>query len=314
MQRYKPRSRFGDHTDSSSKNPLKAELPAKNLPKFEDLPAAHPTRRFNLDASFETRILDLICPLAKGNRATILSPPRSGKTMLLTKLADTIIKNHPEVYTIVLLVMERPEELLDFQDMPGIELLASTFDQPNQHHLKVARQALDKAKLLAASGKDVVILLDSLTRLTRACNILAPSRGKLLSGGLDASALQFPKELFGAARQLKAGGSLTILATCLSETESKLDDAIMAEFIGTGNSEIYLSRELADKKIYPALDIRRSGTRRDELILHPDEKIRVDYLRRTLHQCSIFEAIELLSSRLSKFKTNAEFLINFKMQ
>lgn len=179
--------------------------------------------------------------------------------------------------------------------------------------MKIARQALDKAKNLVVSGKDVVILLDSLTRLTRACNILTPSRGKLLSGGLDASALQFPKELFGAARQLKDGGSLTILATCLSDTESKLDDAILSEFIGTGNVEIYLNRELADKKVYPALDIKHSGTRREELILHPDEKIRIDFLRRTLHQCSISEGAELLRNRLSGFKTNAEFLISLKV-
>ena len=281
-------------------------------PVFTDLPSAHPTERLNLSASIETRIIDLICPLAKGQRAIIVAPPRSGKTILLHKLANTITKNHPEVHVIILLVMERPEELLDFQEIPGIELMASTFDQPNQSHLRVSKAALEKAKRIAEQGKDVVILLDSLTRLTRACNMLLPSRGKLLSGGLDANALQFPKELFGSARKLKNGGSLTIIASCLSETDSKLDDAILTEFIGTGNSELYLSRDLADKKLYPAIEIKKSGTRRDELILHEEEKPRIDFLKRSLSQCSTVEGLEMLRKKISGFKSNAEFLMSIK--
>lgn len=301
---------------SSLYNPRRSNKPSTPAPTFNkpftSLPTAHPTQRLNLDACLETRILDLVCPLAKGQRAIIVSPPRSGKTVLLHKVAKTIVQNHPEVHLITLLVMERPEELLDFQEIAGIDLMASTFDEVNKNHVYISQKALDKAKKLAASGKDVVLLLDSLTRLTRACNMLLPSKGKLLSGGLDALALQFPKELFGSARKIKDGGSLTIIATCLSETDSKLDDAILAEFVGTGNAEIYLSRDLADKKLYPAIEVKKSGTRRDELILHPDEKPKVDFLKRSLAQLPTVEALEHLKKKVSGFKTNAEFLMSLK--
>lgn len=287
----------------------------QKVTKFGNLIPAHPKERIFLeDGNLETRILDLVCPIAKGQRAIIVAPPRSGKTVLLSKIAQSVTKKHPEIHLIALLVMERPEELIDFQEIPGVELQASTFDQPNQHHLTLSRNVLERAKRLVEEGKDVMILLDSLTRLTRACNMLAPARGKLLSGGLDASALQFPKEFFGAARNIKNGGSLTIIATCLSETESKLDDAVLHEFCGTGNSDVYLSRELADKKLFPALEIKRSGTRRDDLILHPDEKIKVDQLKQVLAKCSPVEALGLLRQRLTGFKTNVEFLMNMKVQ
>jgi transcription termination factor Rho len=285
---------------------------SQKIIRFENLPVAHPTQRIILeDGNLETRILDLVAPIAKGQRAIIIAQPRAGKTILLKKIAQSIVKNNPEIHPMALLVMERPEELIDFQEIEGLELFSSTFDQTNQHHVSVSRNAIEKAKRLVEQGKDVVLLLDSLTRLTRACNVLTPSHGKLLSGGLDANALQFPKELFGAARNIKNNkGSLTILATCLSETESKLDDAVLLEFVGTGNSEIYLNRDLADKKLFPALDVKKSGTRRDELMLHSDEKTRMDKLRNILCNCSNQEAIQLLRQKLNTFKTNAEFLMN----
>jgi len=284
---------------------------SQKLVRFENLLPAHPTQRILLeDGSLEMRILDLIAPIARGQRAIVVAPPKSGKTILLKKIAQTIIKNK-DLHLMALLVMERPEELLDFQDIEGLELFASTFDQTNQHHVTISRTAIEKAKRLVEQGKDVVLLLDSLTRLTRACNVLTPSHGKLLSGGLDASALQFPKELFGSARNIKGNnGSLTIIATCLSETDSKLDDAILTEFCGTGNSDVILSREIADKKLYPAIDVKKSGTRRDELMLHPDEKIKMDKLRSILSNCAPHEAIQFLRQKLGTYKTNAEFLMN----
>jgi transcription termination factor Rho len=286
---------------------------------FEDLTPLHPDRRCVLETDGEEipmRVVDLVTPIGKGQRGLIVSPPRAGKTILLQKIALALKKNHPECYLIVLLVDERPEEVTDMVRTvagPTAEVVASTFDEPSSEHVHVSEIALEKAKRLVEYGKDVVILLDSITRLARAHNTEAPSGGKLLSGGLDSNAMQKPKRFFGAARCIEEGGSLTILATALIDTGSRMDEVIFEEFKGTGNMELHLDRRLVDKRVWPAIDINRSGTRKEELLLHPDELERVRTLRRVLADMHPVEAMELLTSRLKKSKSNAEFLMSMNM-
>ncbi len=286
---------------------------------FEDLTPLHPNRRLVLETTGEelsTRVIDMVTPIGKGQRGLIVSPPRAGKTVLLQKIALALRQNHPECYLIVLLIDERPEEVTDMVRTvagPTAEVVASTFDEPSSEHLHVSEVALEKTKRMAEDGRDVVILLDSITRLARAHNTEAPSGGKLLSGGLDSNAMQKPKRFFGAARNIEEGGSLTILATALIDTGSRMDEVIFEEFKGTGNMELHLDRRLVDKRIWPAIDINRSGTRKEELLLHPDELERVRTLRRVLADMHPVEAMELLVTRLKKTKSNAEFLFSMNM-
>jgi transcription termination factor Rho len=286
---------------------------------FEDLTPLHPEKRLVLETTaeeFAMRVVDLVTPIGKGQRGLIVSPPRAGKTILLQKIALAVKKNHPETYIIVLLVDERPEEVTDMlRSVSGTnaEVVASTFDEPSSEHVHVSEIALEKAKRLVEHGKDVVILLDSITRLARAHNTEAPSGGKLLSGGLDSNAMQKPKRFFGAARYVEEGGSLTILATALIDTGSRMDEVIFEEFKGTGNMELHLDRRLVDKRVWPAIDINRSGTRKEELLLHPEELDRVRTLRRVLADMHPVEAMELLTNRLRKSKSNAEFLMSMNM-
>jgi transcription termination factor Rho len=286
---------------------------------FEDLTPLHPNRRLVLETAAEElpmRVVDLVTPIGKGQRGLIVSPPRAGKTVLLQKVALAIRKNHPECYLIVLLIDERPEEVTEMVRAvsgPTAEVVASTFDEPASEHLHVSDIALEKAKRMVEGGRDVVVLLDSITRLARAHNTEAPSGGKLLSGGLDSNAMQKPKRFFGAARNVEEGGSLTILATALIDTGSRMDEVIFEEFKGTGNMELHLDRRLVDKRVWPAIDINRSGTRKEELLLHPDELERVRTLRRVLADMHPVEAMELLTSRLKKGKTNLEFLLSMNM-
>jgi len=286
---------------------------------FDYLTPLHPDRRLVLETSPEEmamRVVDLVTPIGKGQRGLIVSPPRAGKTILLQKIALSIRQNHPECYLIVLLVDERPEEVTDMVRTvtgPTSEVVASTFDEPGSEHIHVSDIALEKAKRLVEHGRDVVILLDSITRLARAYNTEAPSGGKLLSGGLDSNAMQRPKRFFGAARSVEEGGSLTILATALIDTGSRMDEVIFEEFKGTGNMELHLDRRLVDKRVWPAIDINRSGTRKEELLLHPDEVDRVRALRRVLSDMHPVEAMEMLTSRLKKTKSNAEFLLSMNL-
>jgi transcription termination factor Rho len=286
---------------------------------FEDLTPLHPNRRLVLETEAEElsmRVVDLVTPIGRGQRGLIVSPPRAGKTVLLQKMALAIRKNHPDSYLIVLLVDERPEEVTDMVRTvagPTSEVVASTFDEPPNEHIHVSDIALEKAKRMVEGGKDVVILLDSITRLARAHNTEAPAGGKLLSGGLDSNAMQKPKRFFGAARCVEEGGSLTILATALIDTGSRMDEVIFEEFKGTGNMELHLDRRLVDKRVWPAIDINRSGTRKEELLLHPEEVDRVRALRRVLADMHPTEAMELLVSRLRKTKSNAEFLLSMNM-
>jgi transcription termination factor Rho len=286
---------------------------------FEDLTPLHPEKRLVLETEGEElamRVVDLVTPIGKGQRGLIVSPPRAGKTVLLQKIALAIKKNHPEAYLIVLLVDERPEEVTDMARTvagPTAEVVASTFDEPASEHLHVSEIAIEKAKRMVEHRRDVIILLDSITRLARAHNTEAPSGGKILSGGLDSNAMQKPKRFFGAARCTEEGGSLTILATALIDTGSRMDEVIFEEFKGTGNMELHLDRRLVDKRVWPAIDINRSGTRKEELLLHPDEVERVRTLRRVLADMHPTEAMELLTSRLRKTKSNAEFLMSMNM-
>jgi len=286
---------------------------------FEDLTPLHPNRRVVLETTAEelaSRVIDLVTPIGKGQRGLIVSPPRAGKTVLLQKIALAIQKNHPECYLIVLLIDERPEEFTDMIRTvagPTAEVVASTFDEPSNEHVHVADIALEKAKRMVEDGRDVVLLLDSITRLARAHNTEAPSGGKLLSGGLDSNAMQKPKRFFGAARNVEEGGSLTILATALIDTGSRMDEVIFEEFKGTGNMELHLDRRLVDKRVWPAIDINRSGTRKEEMLMHPDEVDRVRMLRRVLADMHPTEAMELLTTRLRKTKSNAEFLLSMNM-
>jgi transcription termination factor Rho len=286
---------------------------------FEDLTPLHPNRRLVLETTPEelaSRVVDLVTPIGKGQRGLIVSPPRAGKTVLLQKIALAIQKNHPECYLIVLLIDERPEEVTDMIRTvagPTAEVVASTFDEPSSEHVHVSDIALEKAKRMVEDGRDVVILLDSITRLARAHNTEAPSGGKLLSGGLDSNAMQKPKRFFGAARSVEEGGSLTILATALIDTGSRMDEVIFEEFKGTGNMELHLDRRLVDKRVWPAIDINRSGTRKEEMLLHPEEVDRVRMLRRVLADMHPTEAMELLTTRIRKTKSNAEFLLSMNM-
>ena len=284
---------------------------------FDDLTPLHPDERLILEvkkAETEMRIMDLVTPIGKGQRGLIVAPPRTGKTVLIQEIANSITKNHPEVYLIILLIDERPEEVTEMARAVDAEVIGSTFDEPASRHVQVAEMVVEKAKRMVEYKKDVVILLDSITRLARAYNTEIPHSGKILSGGVDASALQKPKRFFGAARNIEEGGSLTIIATALIDTGSRMDEVIFEEFKGTGNMELQLDRRLADKRLFPAIDINRSGTRKEELILDPEELKRVWVLRRVLNEMNPTEVLELLSSRLSKTQTNAEFLMSMNMK
>lgn len=283
---------------------------------FDDLTPLHPTKRIFLEkdsAELETRIIDLVTPIGKGQRGLIVASPRTGKTVLLQKIANSITKNHPEVYLIILLIDERPEEVTDMARSVKAEVISSTFDEPASRHIQVAEMVIEKAKRMVEYGKDVIILLDSITRLARAYNTEVPHSGKILSGGVDASALQKPKRFFGAARNIEEGGSLTIVATALVDTGSRMDEVIFEEFKGTGNMELHLDRKLADRRLFPALDITRSGTRKEELIVNPEELKRMWVLRKVLNEMNPVEAMELLKNRLAKSKTNAEFLMTMNI-
>jgi transcription termination factor Rho len=278
---------------------------------FDNLTPLYPQDRVRLETTKENltgRVLDMLCPIGKGQRGLIVAPPRTGKTMMLQSIANSITTNHPEIALIVLLIDERPEEVTDMQRTVKGEVISSTFDEPPQRHIQVAEMVLEKAKRLVEHKRDVVILLDSLTRLGRAYNAVTPPSGKVLSGGIDANALQRPRRFFAAARNVEEGGSLTIMATALIDTGSRMDDVIFEEFKGTGNMEINLDRRLVDKRVFPTIDINRSGTRKDELLLPPDELNRIWVLRKVLSPLSTVEAMELLLGRLSKNKTNGEFL------
>jgi transcription termination factor Rho len=284
---------------------------ARNKIFFDNLTPLYPQERIRLETTKENltgRVLDMLCPIGKGQRGLIVAPPRTGKTMMLQSIANSVTTNHPEVALIVLLIDERPEEVTDMQRTVKGEVISSTFDEPPQRHIQVAEMVLEKAKRLVEHKRDVVILLDSLTRLGRAYNAVTPPSGKVLSGGIDANALQRPRRFFAAARNVEEGGSLTIIATALIDTGSRMDDVIFEEFKGTGNMEINLDRRLVDKRVFPTIDINRSGTRKDELLLPPDELNRIWVLRKVLSPLSTVEAMELLLGRLSKTKANAEFL------
>src|SRR5712691_3624003 len=278
---------------------------------FDNLTPLYPQGRLKMETVKENmtgRVLDLLCPVGKGQRGLIVAPPRTGKTMMLQSIANSVTVNHPEVALIVLLIDERPEEVTDMQRTVKGEVISSTFDEAPQRHIQVAEMVLEKAKRLVEHKRDVVELLDSVTRLARAYNAVTPPSGKELSGGIDANALQRPRRFFAAARNVEEGGSLTIIATALIDTGSRMDDVIFEEFKGTGNMEINLDRRLVDKRIFPAIDINRSGTRKEELLLPADELSRVWVLRKVLSPLSTVEAMELLISRLSKSKSNMEFL------
>ena len=289
------------------------EPPARGKERifFENLTPLYPQERIKLEADAENlsmRVMDLMTPLGKGQRGLIVAPPRTGKTMLLQAIANAITTNHPEVYLIVLLIDERPEEVTDMQRSVRGEVISSTFDEPAQRHVQVAEMVIEKAKRLVEHKKDVVILLDSITRLARAYNTIVPTSGKVLSGGVDSNALQRPKRFFGAARNIEEGGSLTIIATALVDTGSRMDEVIFEEFKGTGNSEVHLDRKLADRRVFPAIDIQKSGTRKEELLMSKEDLNRVYVLRRVLTPLSPVEAMELLLSKMGKTKSNGEFL------
>jgi transcription termination factor Rho len=271
----------------------------------------YPDQRVGLerpDGDLSTRIMDLLTPIGMGQRGLIVSPPRTGKTMLLQSIANSITANHPEIILIVLLIDERPEEVTDMQRSVKGEVVSSTFDEPAQRHVQVAEMVIEKAKRLVEHKRDVVILLDSITRLARAYNTIQPASGKVLSGGIDSNALQRPKRFFGAARNIEEGGSLTIIATALIDTGSRMDDVIFEEFKGTGNMEIHLDRKLADKRVFPAIDITRSGTRKEELLLSEKELNRVWLLRKVLQPMGTVDAMEFLLEKIRQTKTNADFL------
>jgi len=285
---------------------------------FDDLTPLHPDKRVVLETSADEinmRVIDLIVPIGFGQRGLIVSPPRAGKTILLQKMAKAVLMNHPDVYVIVLLIDERPEEVTDMERQvkgPNCEVISSTFDEVSSRHIQVSEMVIEKAKRMVEYGNDVVIFLDSITRLARAWNAEVPHSGKILSGGVDANALQRPKRFFGSARKVEEGGSLTIIATALVETGSKMDEVIFEEFKGTGNLEVVLDRKLVDKRIWPAIDIPASGTRREEMLLDPEEHRRICILRRVLNDMGPTDAMERLVSLLRKTKTNAEFLMGMK--
>jgi transcription termination factor Rho len=284
---------------------------ARNKIFFDNLTPLYPNERFRLETTkenFSGRVMDLLTPIGKGQRGLIVAAPRTGKTMLLQSIANSITTNHPDVTLIVLLIDERPEEVTDMQRSVKGEVISSTFDEPASRHVQVAEMVIEKAKRLVEHKRDVVILLDSITRLARAYNTVVPPSGKVLSGGVDSNALQRPKRFFGAARNIEEGGSLTIVASALIDTGSRMDDVIFEEFKGTGNMEIHLDRKLMDKRVFPAIDITKSGTRKDELLLPREELNRVWVLRKVLSPLSPVESIELLLDKLGKSRSNAEFL------
>jgi transcription termination factor Rho len=293
---------------------------AANRVTFDELTPLHPDKRIVMEHDPEelcTRVVDLVTPIGFGQRGLIVSPPRAGKTILMQRMAKAVLHNFPDAYVMMLLVDERPEEVTDMQRQVkrrNCEVISSTFDEPPSRHVQVAHMVLEKAKRLIECGIDVIIFLDSITRLARAWNAECPQSGKLLTGGLDANALQQPKRFFGSARKVEEGGSLTILATALVDTGSKMDDVIFEEFKGTGNLEIHLDRRLVDKRIWPAIDINKSGTRREEILMDPEEFRRVTIMRRVLADMNPPDAMELLVTRLAKTRTNAEFLMSMNMK
>lgn len=287
----------------------------KDRVSFDNLTPLHPDRRIIMETTKEnlsTRILDLIAPIGKGQRALIVAPPKAGKTILLQNIANAITANDPKIYLIVLLIDERPEEVTDMQRTVKGEVLSSTFDEPPERHCQVAEMCIEKAKRLVELGKDVVIMVDSLTRLARAYNTVQPHSGRILSGGVDANALHKPKRFFGAARNIENGGSLTIIATAMIDNGSKMDEVIFEEFKGTGNMELVLDRRLAERRIFPSFDPMKSGTRKEELLLHPMELEKIHLLRYALADLSPFDAMNLLTARLKRTNSNAEFLMSMK--
>ena len=286
---------------------------AKNKAHFDNLTPLYPDQRMKMEIEdpslkdISGRIIDIIAPIGKGQRALIVAPPRTGKTVLLQNIAHSIERNHPECYVLVLLIDERPEEVTDMQRSVKGEVVSSTFDEPATRHVQVAEMVIQKAKRMTEHGKDVVILLDSITRLGRAYNTVVPSSGKVLTGGVDANALQRPKRFFGAARNIEEGGSLTIIATALIETGSRMDEVIFEEFKGTGNSELVLDRKVADKRIFPAIDVTKSGTRKEELLIGPVDLQKTYVLRRILNPMGTMDGIEFLLSKLKDVKNNADF-------
>ena len=290
-----------------------------DITPFEDLTPLHPKDRFIMETTednIDMRVVDLVTPIGRGQRALIVAPPRTGKTVLLQKMAKSIITNSPESSVFVLLIDERPEEVTDFKANvpPGVEVVASTFDENTSRHVQVCEMVMEKSRRAVEYGSDVVILMDSITRMARAYNSEMPHSGKILTGGLDSNALQRPKKFFGSARAIEHGGSLTIIATALVDTGSKADDIIFEEFKGTGNSELHLDRRLVEKRTYPAIDIAASGTRREELLLDPTELQLIYRLRKVLADMNAVEAMELLKARLGKTRTNAEFLLTMSME
>lgn len=284
---------------------------ARDKIMFDNLTPLYPEEKFNLEMKAENlsaRVMDLLTPIGKGQRGLIVSPPRAGKTILLQSIANSIISNHKNVVIIVLLIDERPEEVTDMQRSVKGEVISSTFDEPAQRHVQVAEMVIEKAKRLVEHKKDVVILLDSITRLARAYNTVVPPSGKVLSGGVDSNALHRPKRFFGAARNMEDGGSLTILATALIDTGSRMDEVIFEEFKGTGNMELYLDRKLSDRRIFPALDINRSGTRKEELLINSEDLNRIWVLRKVLQPLNTIDAMEFLIEKIKGTKNNAEFL------
>jgi transcription termination factor Rho len=287
---------------------------------FDDLTPLHPDERIRLETTgdeIEMRVVDMIVPIGFGQRGLIVSPPRAGKTILMQKMAKAALVNYPDLYVIMLLIDERPEEVTDMEREvkgPNCEVISSTFDEPPARHIQVSEMVLEKAKRMVEYGHNVLIFLDSITRLARAWNAECPNSGKILSGGVDANALQRPKRFFGSARKVEEGGSLTIIGTALVETGSRMDEVIFEEFKGTGNQEIVLDRKLVDRRIWPAIDINRSGTRKEEMLLDPEEHRRICILRRVLTDMNPPEAMELLVTRMQKTKSNAEFLMSMNMK
>ena len=299
------------HLDAINFLPVEQAVRVRSGVRFEQLTPLHPFEKINLETSKENlsaRVMDLLTPIGKGQRGLIVAAPRTGKTVLLQTIAKSIEMNQPEMYVIVLLIDERPEEVTDMQRNVKGEVVASTFDEPPTRHVKVAEMVIDKARRLVEHGKDVVILLDSITRLARAYNSVIPTSKRIMSGGLDANALHKPKKFFGAARKIENGGSLTIMATALIDTGSRMDEVIFEEFKGTGNMEINLDRRLVDKRVFPAIDIFKSGTRKEELLIPAEDLGRIWVLRKVLSQLSELEAMELLVDKLGKTKMNKEFL------
>jgi len=280
---------------------------------FDNLIPVYPTKKLILESSpgeYSMRILDLLAPIGKGQRGLIVSPPKSGKTILLQKIANSLTRNHPEVKLIILLIDERPEEVTDMERSVKAEVISSTFDEPADRHIQVADMVIEKAKRLVEANEDVVILLDSITRLARANNIVVPHSGRILSGGVDSNALHKPKRFFGAARNTEDGGSLTIIATALIDTGSRMDDVIFEEFKGTGNMEVVLNRDLSDRRIFPAIDVNRSGTRREDLLIKEDDLARLWILRKILSDFNPVEAMEFMTAKMKGTKNNKEFLLN----